>query len=103
MANDFVKDNEQILNESCIKLSKEKERIKINFYKQNPTKSKNDLISIVNSNIIEENINIEKRGKKIDLKKKANFKEIPDRSNLKNGYNIIDLNGNKIKYNMCSK
>ena len=71
MANDFVKDNEQILNESCIKLSKEKERIKINFYKQNPTKSKNDLISDVNNNNIEQNSNKEKRGRKIDLKKKA--------------------------------
>ena len=70
MANDFVKDNEQILNESCIKLSKEKERIKINFYKQNPTKSKNDLISIDKSNIIEQNINIEKRGKKLTSRKK---------------------------------
>ena len=31
LANEFIKDSEKILNESCIKLSKEKERIKINY------------------------------------------------------------------------
>ena len=40
----MVKVNEKILSESCINISKEKERIKINYYKQNPTKSKDDLI-----------------------------------------------------------
>ena len=68
---------------SSIKISKEKERIKINFYDKNPTKSKFNLIS--NTNILEADQNIEKRGRKIDLKKKAKFKEIPDRSNLKEG------------------
>ena len=38
-----------------------------------------------NTNILEEDQNIEKRGKKVDLKKKANFKEILDRSNLEEG------------------
>ena len=35
--------------------------------------------------MLEEDQNIEKRGIKIDLKKKSKFKEIPDRSNLKEG------------------
>ena len=84
IANDLIKDNERILSESCIKSSKEKERIKINFYGKNPTKSKDDLIK--NQININENIeNKEKRGKKVDLKKKANFKEIADRSDLVKG------------------
>ena len=65
----MVKDNEKILYESCINISKEKERIKINYYYQNPTKSKDDLI-IKNQKSEEEFV--ETRGRKIDLKKKAN-------------------------------
>ena len=33
LANELVIVNENILNESCINISKEKQRIKINFYK----------------------------------------------------------------------
>jgi hypothetical protein len=40
LANELVIANEEILSESCINISKDKERIKINFYKQNPTKCK---------------------------------------------------------------
>ena len=31
LANELIKDNQRILNESCIKSSLDKERIKINF------------------------------------------------------------------------
>jgi len=54
LANNLIKENEKILNESCINISKEKERIKINYYHQNPTKSKNDLITN-NKNLNENN------------------------------------------------
>jgi len=40
---------------------------------------------------------IETRGRKIDLKKKAKFKKISDRSNLKDSYEILDSDGNNIK------
>ena len=94
MANELVKVNEKILSESCIKISKEKERIKINYYYQNPTKSKVDLII---KNQKSEDDFIETRGRKVDLKAKANFKQIPDRSNLKDPYEILDSDGNNIK------
>ena len=40
---------------------------------------------------------IETRGRKVDLKAKANFKQIPFRSNLKDPYEILDSDGNSIK------
>ena len=90
----MIKVNEKILSESCINISKEKERIKINYYKQNPTKSKDDLI-IKNQKSNDEFI--ETRGRKVDLKKKANFKEVSDRSYLIDSYQILDSEGNNIK------
>ena len=90
----MIKANEKILNESCINISKEKERIKINYYPQNPTKSKFDLID--ENQKSEENF-VETRGRKVDLKAKANLKQIPDRSNLDYPYEILDSDGNNIK------
>ena len=53
---------------------------------------------IKNQNNIDENIkNNEKRGGKVDLKKKANYKEITDRPDLKKGYKFTDLDNNNIK------
>ena len=94
LANELVKANEKILSKSCINISKEKERIKINFYYQNPTKSIDDLII---KNQKSEDGFIETIGRKVDLKKKAKFKEISDRSNLKDSYEILDSDGNNIK------
>ena len=70
LANDLIKENEKILNESCINISKEKECIKINYYYQNPTKSKDDLIT---KNQISEDDFIETRGRKIDLNKNKQY------------------------------
>lgn len=70
-----------------IKLAEDKEGIRIIYQNQNPTKNKEDTIK----KLKEENINeseikneyVEKRGKKTGIQKKANQKEIQDRSENK--------------------
>ena len=71
-----------------IKLVEDKEAIRIIHQNQNPTKNKEDMIK----KLREENINeseiekeyVEKRGRRTGIQKKANQKEIQDRSVNKN-------------------